>query len=90
MDLPIDPLGDGLCADRCSEHYSTNAAVLAYNYNLSSTTILDFNASLSRFDYNRSPKNAGFDLTAIGWPASYDQSVPSVMRTPPSPCVDNF
>jgi hypothetical protein len=89
-DLPIDPLGDGLCADRCSEHYSTNAAVLAYNYNLSSTTILDFNASLSRFNYNRSPKNAGFDLTAIGWPASYDQSVPSVMRTPPTPCVANF
>lgn len=90
MDLPIDPLGDGLCADRCSEHYSTNAAVLAYNYNVSSTTILDFNTSLSRFKYNRSPKNAGFDLTAIGWPASYNQAVPSIMRTPPTPCVANF
>jgi hypothetical protein len=90
MDLPIDPLGDGLCADRCSENYSTNAAVAAYSYNISATTILDFNASLSRFTYNRSPKNAGFDLTSIGWPATYDQVVPSVMRTPPTPCVANF
>jgi len=90
MDLPIDPLGSGLCADRCSEQYSTNAAVLAYNYNVSSTTTLDFNASVSRFKYNRTPKNAGFDLTAIGWPASYNQVVPSIMRTPPTPCVANF
>ena len=90
MDLPIDPLEDGLCADRCSERYSTNAAVLAYNYNISSTTVFDFNASLSRFKYNRSPTNAGFDLTAIGWPASYNQAVPSIMRTPPTPCVANF
>ena len=52
--------------------YSTNAAVVAYNYNLSATSIFDFNASLSRFKYNRSPKNAGFDLTSIGWPAEYN------------------
>jgi hypothetical protein len=90
MDLPIDPLGDGLCADRCSEHYSTNAAVLAYNYDISSNTVFDFNASLSRFKYNRSPTNAGFDLTTIGWPSSYNQAVPAVMRTPPTPCVANF
>jgi hypothetical protein len=89
-DLPIDPLADGLCADRCSEHYSTNAAVAAYSYNISATTIFDFNASLSRFKYNRSPTNAGFDLTTIGWPASYNQVVPSIMRTPPTPCVANF
>ena len=42
MDLPIDPLEDGLCADRCSEHYSTNAAVLDYSYNVSPATVLDF------------------------------------------------
>ena len=35
-DLPIDPLGSGVCADRCSEKYSTNAAVVAYDYNVSS------------------------------------------------------
>jgi hypothetical protein len=89
-DLPIDPLGDGLCTDRCSEKYSTNAAVAAYSYNINASTILDFNASLSRFKYNRSPTNAGFDLTQIGWPASYNQVVPSIMRTPPTPCVANF
>jgi len=89
-DLPIDPLEDGLCADRCSEDYSTNAAVAAYNYNINATTILDFNASVSRFKYNRSPTNAGFNLSAIGWPASYNQVVPSIMRTPPTPCVANF
>ena len=90
IDLPIDPLGNGLCADRCSERYSTDAAAVAYNYNISPTTIVDFNASLSRFRYNRSPSNAGFDLTSIGWPASYNQAVPSIMRTPPTPCVANF
>lgn len=90
MDLPIDPLGDGLCTDRCWENYSSNAAVAAYSYNINATTIVDFNASLSRFKYNRSPKNAGFDLTQIGWPESYNGIVPSFMRTPPTPCVANF
>jgi len=89
LDLPIDPLGDGLCTDRCSEHYSTKALAVGYNYNITSRTILAFNASLSRFRYNRTPKNAGFDLTSIGWPASYDMTVPSLMRTPPTPCVAN-
>ena len=89
-DLPIDPLGDGLCADRCAEKYSTNAGVAAYNYNINATTVFDFNASLSRFKYNRSPTNAGFDLTSIGWPASYNSAVPPFMRTPPTPCVANF
>jgi len=90
MDLPIDPLGTGVCTDRCSEKYSTNAAVAAYSFNISPATIFDFNASVSRFKYNRSPTNAGFDLTSIGWPAAYNQVVPSIMRTPPTPCVANF
>jgi Carboxypeptidase regulatory-like domain len=90
MDLPTDPLGTGLCVDRCSEKYSTNAFALGYNYNLSPTTIFDFDASISRFKYNRNPKNAGFDLSSIGWPASYNAVVPSIMRTPPTPCVANI
>jgi Carboxypeptidase regulatory-like domain len=90
LDLPIDPLQDGLCSDRCAEKYSTDAAAVAYNYSLNPATILDFHASLSRFRYNRSPTNAGFDLTSIGWPASYNATVPAIMRTPPTPCVANF
>jgi hypothetical protein len=90
LDLPIDPLQNGLCADRCSENYSTKAAAIAYNYTINPTTILDLHASISRFKYNRSPTNAGFDLTSIAWPASYNSAVPAIMRTPPTPCVANF
>src|SRR5579864_2378498 len=89
-DLPIDPLQNGVCADRCTEKYVTDAAAVTYNYNISPTAILDFNASMSRFNYNRSPENAGFDLTSIGWPASYNAVVPAIVRTPPTPCVANF
>ncbi len=90
FDLPTDPLGNGLCADRCSENYSTSAAAVGYNYNIAPKTVFDFSASVSRFKYNRTPKNAGFDLTSIGWPASYNASVPAIMRTPPTPCVANI
>jgi hypothetical protein len=90
LDLPIDPLGTGLCADRCAEDYRTYAIAAGYTYNVTPMTILGLNASVSRFTYNRSPKNTGFDLTSIGWPASYNLSVPSEMRTPPTPCVANF
>jgi hypothetical protein len=90
LDLPVDPLGTGLCADRCSEAYNSHAAVLGYNYSLTPTTSFNLNASLSRFAYNRSPKNSGFDLTTIGWPAQYNDAIPSIARTPPTPCVFNF
>ncbi|HWZ81262.1 MAG TPA: TonB-dependent receptor [Terriglobales bacterium] len=90
LDLPIDPLQNGLCADRCSEKYSTDALAAAYNYSLHPTTTLDLHAGFSRFNYNRSPKNAGFDLSSIGWPDSYNATVPAIMRTPPTPCVANF
>src|SRR6202790_3196130 len=55
LDLPVDPLGTGLCADRCAETYNSHAAALGYNYTLTPSTILSVNASLSRFAYNRSP-----------------------------------
>ena len=90
LDLPVDPLGTGLCADRCSEIYDTHAAALGYNYTLTPRTIVGINASLSRFAYNRAPTNSGFDLTTIGWPAAYNDAVPSIARTPPTPCVFDF
>ena len=90
FDLPIDPLGSGLCADRCSEKYHSSAMAAGYAHTFTPTVIFGFNVSVSRFSYNRSPKNSGFDLTTIGWPAIYNQSVPALMRTPPTPCVANF
>jgi hypothetical protein len=90
LDLPIDPLGTGLCADRCAEDYHSNAIASGYTYDITPTTVFGFNASVSRFNYNRNPKNADFDLTTIGWPASYNQAIPAELRTPPTPCVANF
>src|SRR5712671_5770413 len=90
LDLPVDPLGSGLCADRCFEDYRSTAIAASYTHNITPTTVFGLNASVSRFIYNRSPKNAGFDLTTIGWPASYDEVIPAEMRTPPTPCVANF
>jgi len=61
-----------------------------YTHTFTPTVIFGFNVSASRFSYDRRPKNSGFDLTTIGWPAIYNQSVPAIMRTPPTPCVANF
>jgi len=90
LDLPIDPLQNGLCQDRCLENYTTKALAVGHNYSISSMTIFDVNAGVSYFAYLRSPKNANFDLTSIGWPASYNATIPSIMRTPPTPCVTSF
>ena len=90
FDLPIDPLGTGVCADRCAEWYSTSAVAAGYDYALTPTTIFYLNASLSRFNYSRTPQNSGFDLTSIGWPGSYNAVIPPAMRTPPTPCVANI
>jgi hypothetical protein len=90
LDLPVDPLGTGLCADRCAEKYDSSAPAIGYNYTLTPNTIIGITASLSRFAYNRAPKNSGFDLTTIGWPAQYNAAIPSGARTPPTPCIFNF
>jgi Carboxypeptidase regulatory-like domain/TonB dependent receptor len=90
LDRPIDPLGNGLCADRCSEDYHSHAIAAGYTYSITPTTVLVLNASVSRFNYSRIPTNSGFDLTSIGWPASYNSVIPAEMRTPPTPCVANF
>ena len=90
LDLPQDPLGTGLCQDRCSEKYATSAAAIGYNYSITPNTIASLNASLSRFAYNRAPNNSGFDLTTIGWPASFNTAIPSIARTPPTPCVRDY
>jgi carboxypeptidase family protein/TonB-dependent receptor-like protein len=83
-DLPVNPLGTGLCLDRCAELYHTKMLAIGVNHTFTPTTILDVNIAASRFVYGRTPILSGFDLTTLGWPASYN-TPPSVIRTPPTP-----
>lgn len=83
-DLPVDPLGTGLCLDRCAEKYHTKMLVIGINHVFTPRTILDVNISGSRFVYGRNPLLAGYDLTSLGWPSTYN-SPPDTMRTPPTP-----
>ena len=85
LDLPTNPFGTGLCQDRCAEDYHTKALAIDFNHVFSPNVIGDLNISGSRFIYLRGPLLAGYDLTQLGWPASYNAEVPSIMRTPPTP-----
>jgi Carboxypeptidase regulatory-like domain/TonB dependent receptor len=84
LDLPTNPFGTGLCFDRCAENYHTKALAFDVNHSFTPTTIFDINVSGSRFVYARAPILSGFDLTQLGWPASYN-AAPASMRTPPTP-----
>jgi Carboxypeptidase regulatory-like domain len=84
LDLPTNPFGTGLCQDRCAENYHTKAIAIDLNHVFSPTIIGDLNVSGSRFVYARAPLLAGYDLTQLGWPSSYND-VPDNMRTPPTP-----
>jgi hypothetical protein len=86
LSLAQDPFGTGLCKDRCAENSKSKSLALGYNYQLGSNTILNINASISRFQYLRTPINSGFDVTKEGWPAAYNGAVPSSERTPLTPC----
>jgi hypothetical protein len=83
-DLPTDPYGTGFCSDRCSELYHSKVLALDLNHQISSTLIFDINVAASRFVYARAPINSGYDLTQLGYPASYND-VPAALRTPPTP-----
>jgi hypothetical protein len=85
LDLATNPLGTGLCLDRCAENYHTKALVVDINHTFTPNLIADLNLSGSRFIYLRAPLLSGYDLTQLGWPASYNSDVPSVLRTPPTP-----
>ncbi len=84
LDLPVNPFGTGLCLDRCAEKYHSKLLVFDVNHSFTPTTILDVNFGGTRFVYGRKPLLAGYDLTQLGWPASYN-SPPSSIRTPPTP-----
>src|SRR6202453_3455743 len=86
LDLPLDPFGTGLCADKCAETYQTNALAIDYSYTIPPDLILNINASGSRFHYARTPSNSSFDLTQFGWPAAYNAEIPPAARSPFTPC----
>jgi hypothetical protein len=86
LDLPLDPFGTGLCADKCAETYQTNALAIDYSYTIRPNLILNLLGSGSRFHYLRSPTNSGFDLTQYGWPAAYNNEIPAAGRSPFTPC----
>jgi hypothetical protein len=86
LSLAQDPFGTGLCKDRCQENTNSNSAAIGYNFAVTPTTIIDINLSASRFNYIRNPINSGFDMSKEGWPSAYNASVPSVERTPLTPC----
>jgi len=83
-DLPTNPLGTGLCFDRCAELYHSKLLAIDVNHSFTPTTILDINIAGSRFVYARAPLLSGYDLTQLGWTAAYN-TPPAAMRTPPSP-----
>jgi hypothetical protein len=84
LDLPTNPFGTGLCRDRCAENYHSKLLAIDLNHSFSPNTIFDINIAGSRFVYARAPILSGYDLTNLGWPASYN-TPPAVMRTPPTP-----
>jgi hypothetical protein len=84
LDLPVNPFGTGLCQDRCAEKYHSKLLVFDVNHSFTPRTILDVNFGGTRFVYGRNPLLAGYDLTKLGWPSTYN-TPPSSMRTPPTP-----
>jgi Carboxypeptidase regulatory-like domain/TonB dependent receptor len=84
LDLPVNPLGTGLCLDRCAEKYHSKLLVFDINHSFTPNTILDVNFGGTRFVYGRKPLLAGYDLTQLGWPSSYNSPSASI-RTPPTP-----
>src|ERR1039458_8423128 len=87
LNLPEDPLGTGLCLDRCTETMTSKAIALGYNYVFSPNVIGNLDVSASRFNYLRTPKNSGFDITTIGWSSAFNGELPASLRTPPTPDV---
>ena len=78
LSLAQDPFGTGLCKDRCAENTRSKSLAIGYNYAISPNTILNINASISRFHYLRDPINPSFDMTQEGWPSAYNALVPDI------------
>jgi hypothetical protein len=86
LSLAQDPFGTGLCKDRCAENTKSKSVAVGYNFAINPNTIFNLSASLSRFIYLRTPINDDFDMSQEGWPSAYNPLVPSLERTPLTPC----
>jgi hypothetical protein len=64
--LPQDPMGTGICKDRCSEDFATHNWVGDDTYTFNSTTILDVRLSYLRFVYTRVAKLTSYLPSDIG------------------------
>ena len=64
--LPVDPLGTGICQDRCGEAFSNNDFVLRDSYAINAKTLVDVNVSYMRFVYNRAPLLSSFNYSTLG------------------------
>jgi hypothetical protein len=84
LNQPEDPLGTGLCLDRCTETMTSKALALGYNYVFRPNLIGNLDVAGSRFNYARTPKNSGFDFTTIGWNSAFNGELPASERTPPT------
>ncbi len=88
LNLPIDPMKDGVCQDRCTEIFNTNNFVLSDTYSFNPTTILELRGSYQRFSYDRTPETLGYDVTQLGWPASLNTQ--ATFRALPIPVINDF
>ena len=86
LSLAQDPFATGLCKDRCAENTRSKSLVIGYNRQIASNKVFNINASISRFHYSRQPINSGFDFSKEGWPTAYNALVPTIERTPLTPC----
>src|SRR5450432_367426 len=86
LSLAQDPFGTGLCKDRCAENSKSKSLALGYNYVVGPNTTANISASISRFQYLRTPINSGFDVSKEGWPSAYNALIPGSERTPLTPC----
>ncbi len=64
--LPQDPMGTGICQDRCTENFKVYDWVLGDTYTFNPSTILDVRLSYLRFEYGRIPKITNFQPSSIG------------------------
>ncbi|MGA2807436.1 MAG: carboxypeptidase-like regulatory domain-containing protein [Terracidiphilus sp.] len=89
LNQPEDPLGTGLCLDRCTETMTSKGIAVGYNYVFTPNVIGNLDVSATRFNYLRTPKNSGFDFTTIGWNSAFNSELSSSERTPPTIGVSN-